>query len=325
LGTYGLELGQGCVSNRISRCELTDLGGGGIKIGTGGIARDFEDNARENEINDCLISDGGKLFHSAVGVWVGQSPGNRIIHNEVRSFYYTGLSIGWTWGYGPALASNTIVAFNHVHHIGKKENGDGPILSDMGGIYTLGMQPGTRIVNNLWHDVAAVQYGGWGIYFDEGSSGIEAASNIVYRTTHGGFHQHYGATNTVRNNIFAYARDQEIQRTRAEPHLSFSFETNIVYFDTGVLLGGDWSGDRFIFEHNLYFDSRPDVTEENFRLGPTSLVQWRGRGHDTNSIIADPLFVAPAQGDFAFRPGSPSSTIGFVPIQMNRVGIRKTP
>ena len=80
--------------------------------------------------------------------------------------------------------------FNHVHHIGVKSDGDGPILSDMGGIYTLGFQAGTRIRNNVWHDIAGLRYGGWGIYFDEGSSGIVAESNIVYRTTHeGDFHQ----------------------------------------------------------------------------------------------------------------------------------------
>ena len=87
-------------------------------------------------------------------------------------------------------------------------------------------------------------YGGWGIYFDEGSSGILAESNVVYRTTHGGFHQHYGETNVVRNNIFAFARDQQIQRSRNEPHASFTFVTNIVYFDAGNLLGSDWAGER---------------------------------------------------------------------------------
>ena len=174
----------------------------------------------------------------------GSRPATASLHNLIHDFYYTGISIGWTWGYGPALATNNTVELNHVHHIGVKSDGDGPILSDMGGIYTLGKQPGTTIRNNLWHDIAGIRYGGWGIYFDEGSSGILAESNVVYRTTHGGFHQHYGETNIVRNNIFAFARDHQIQRTRPEPHRSFSFVTNIVYFDSGILLTGDWSGDQ---------------------------------------------------------------------------------
>ena len=34
--------------------------------------------ARDNEVSDCHIHDGGRMFHSAIGVWIGQSPGNRL-------------------------------------------------------------------------------------------------------------------------------------------------------------------------------------------------------------------------------------------------------
>jgi hypothetical protein len=204
-----------------------------------------------------------------------------------------------------------------------KSDGDGPILSDMGGIYTLGMQPGTQVNNNLWHDIAGLQYGGWGIYFDEGSSGIVARSNIVYRTTHGGFHQHYGATNLVENNIFAFARDQQIQRSRSEPHISFTFATNIVYFDTGVLLGSEWSKDRFDLDWNIYSDARPGAQPEPMRFANANLEQWRKRGHDVHSVIADPLFVAPKKADFRLKRGSPALKIGFQPIDLRQVGVRK--
>ena len=176
-------LGKGCQSNIITRCKFSGLGGGGIKLGETSIRTQPAELAHDNKILNCEIGDGGKLFHSAIGVWIGQSANNEISHCNIHDFYYTGISIGWTWGYGPALASNNLVAFNHVHHIGVRADGEGPILSDMGGIYTLGKQPGSKVINNLWHDIAATQYGGWGIYFDEGSSGILAESNLVYRTT----------------------------------------------------------------------------------------------------------------------------------------------
>ena len=240
--------------------------------------------------------------------------------NIFHDFYYTGISIGWTWGYGTALASNNTVEFNHVHHIGVKSDGDGPILSDMAGIYTLGKQPGTTIRNNLWHDMAGIRYGGWGIYFDEGSSGILAESNVVYRTTHGGFHQHYGETNVVRNNIFAFARDHQIQRTRNEPHQSFAFVTNIVYFDTGVLLTGDLGGDQYLFDWNVYFDARPDAKPDQLRVGPCTWQQWLERGHDRHSLVTDPLFVAPQQNDFRLQANSPALKIGFHPIDLSHVG-----
>ena len=282
------------------------------------------DATSHNLVANCEIGDLGSLYHSAVGIWVGQSPDNRIIHNHIHDLYYSGISIGWTWGYGPALATNNLVAFNHIHHLGKKSDGDGPILSDMGGIYTLGMQPGTRVDNNLWHDMAGLQYGGWGIYFDEGSSSIVARSNVVYGTTHGGFHQHYGATNLVCNNVFAFARDHQIQRTRPEPHLSFTFVTNIVYFDQGVVLGGNWSNDQYRMDWNIYWDARPGAKNGDTQFAGASQDQWRARGHDLHSAVADPLFVAPAEHDFRLQPNSPALKLGFQPIDLTQVGPRKT-
>jgi hypothetical protein len=320
LGNYGLELARGCQSNRVIRCEFSDLGAGGAKIGETRLRDQAAEQSRANEITGCRIHDGGKMFPSAEGIWIGQSPDNRLTHNLIYDFYYTGISIGWTWGYGRSLATNNTVELNHVHHIGAKSGGDGPILSDMGGIYTLGKQPGTVIRNNLWHDIAAIRYGGWGIYFDEGSSGILAESNIVYRTTHGGFHQHYGETNVVRNNIFAMGRDAQLQRTRTESHLSFSFVGNVVYFDTGSLLTGDWSGDNYDMDGNLYFDARPDAKPEQLRLGPCTWQQWQERGHDRHSLVADPLFVGPREGDYRLKTNSPALGLGFHAINLDHVG-----
>jgi parallel beta-helix repeat protein len=323
LGAYGVELGRGCQSNVISRCEFADLGAGGIKIGETRIRDHPAELARNNEISDCYLHHGGRTFHSAIGIWIGQSANNQILHNEIHDFYYTGISMGWTWGYDPrALATNNLVAFNHVHHIGVMSDGDGPILSDMGGIYTLSMQPGTRIVNNLWHDIQGLRYGGWGIYTDEGSSGILIESNVVYRTTHGGFHQHYGATNIVRNNIFAFAREHQVQRSREEEHVSFSFSNNIVLFDQGVLLGSSWKNDKFILDRNVYWDTRLADKPDELKFAGGTLEQWRARGHDQNSIIADPLFVSLQEDDYRLKPSSPALQNGFQSIDVSRAGPR---
>ncbi|MBN2505274.1 MAG: right-handed parallel beta-helix repeat-containing protein [Verrucomicrobia bacterium] len=319
LGGYALELGRGCRSNAIHGCDLGDLGAGGIKLGETMLRRNPAEVARDNEVVDCHIHDGGQMFHSAIGIWIGQSPSNRLLHNHIHDFYYTGISIGWTWGYGEARATNNTVAFNHVHHIGVKSDGDGPILSDMAGIYTLGLQAGTVIRNNLWHDIAGIRYGGWGIYFDEGTTRILAENNVVCRTTHGGFHQHYGKDNIVRNNVFAFARDHQIQRSRPESHRSFTFERNLVYWNRGVLLGGNYDDSNYLFQSNLYW---PEAGGE-VRFAKGSFAQWQARGQDTNSLIANPQFANPARDDFTLRPGSPASRVGFQPIDLRTVGVRR--
>ena len=81
-----------------------------------------------------------------------QSGRNQIVHNHVRDLNYTAISVGWTWGYGPNQSKGNLIAFNNLHSIGKA------MLSDMGGIYTLGVQPGTIIRNNLIHDISSFTY-----------------------------------------------------------------------------------------------------------------------------------------------------------------------
>ena len=327
IGNYALELGRGCQHNRIVRCQMFDLGAGGVKIGERGNTlnptireKKLEQNYR-NQILACHIYDGGRLFHSAVGILIGQSYDNRIAYNHIHDFYYTAISVGWRWNYGRSLAYGNVVEFNHIHHIGVLSNGDGPILSDMGAIYTLGVQPGTVIRSNLCHDIAGLRYGGWGIYLDQASSQLVVENNIVFRTTHGGFCLHFGKDNLVRNNIFAFGRQAQLLRTRPEEHLAFTFEQNIIYWSGEGLLEGRWQDFNFVFDNNLYW--RADEGEIEFAIqswddkeNKLSWQEWQEKGMDRTGAIADPLFVDPERGDFRLQPNSPAFQLGFQPISL---------
>jgi len=91
-----------------------------------------------------------------------------------------------------------------------------------------------------------------------------------------------------RDNIFAFARTEQVARSRAEAHKSFTFERNIVYFREGHLLGKNWTGESFTMDHNLYWNS--DGTAIAFPSG--DFAAWQKRGHDRHSLIADPKFTA---------------------------------
>ena len=45
--------------------------------------------------------------------------------------------------------------------------------------------------------------------------------------------------------------------------------------------------------------------------------------YDVNSIVADPLFVDAANGDYRLKPDSPAFKLGFQPIDVSRIGPRE--
>lgn len=311
-GGYAVWFGHAAKRNRVVGNEIFDMGAGGIKIGETRQRQNEAERSADNAVTDNHIHDLGLVYPAAVGVWVGQSSNNAISHNHIHDLYYTAISVGWTWGYGPNQCKGNAIEYNHLHDIGKG------VLSDMGGIYTLGVQPGTVIRNNLIHNIESFTYGGWGIYPDEGSTDMVIENNVVYACKSSGFHQHYGRENIVRNNVFALNREFQLIRTRAEPHRSFTFERNIVFFDSGRLLGGNFTGSNYLFDRNVYFDARGGTP---FFSGH-SFAEWQEAGQDKGSVIADPLFANPANYDFRLQPGSPALKMGFQQIDLSTVGPR---
>jgi hypothetical protein len=316
LAGYALELGRGCQRWQVVGNEMFDLGGGGIRLGEPAKRpQGFESN-EGHVFTDNHVYNVGIVYPPAVGVFILQSGKNRIAHNHIHHLFYTAVSVGWNWGYQETPCRENIVEFNHMHDIGQY------VLSDMGAVYTLGIQKGTVIRNNLIHDVNAFTYGGWGLYPDEGSTDIVWENNVVYRCKNAGFHQHYGRENIVRNNILAMNVENQVMRTRPEAHISFYFTNNIVYFNSGNLLGSNWSKDNYRIDRNVYFDLRAGANSGAMKFAGVSWDDWHKRGHDLSSVIADPLFVAPDQFNFALRPDSPAVKLGFKPIDLRTVGVR---
>ena len=335
LGGYTMGFGPGAHSNTVDHCLMTDLGAGGVKIGPpfvgyrmaeapkNVLTPDAPDGLAKTTsaitISNCRITGGGRIHPAAHGVWIGHSSFNRVLNNEISDLYYTAVSVGWVWGYAePSRSHHNEVAFNHMHHIGQS------VLSDMGGVYTLGISPGTTVHDNYIHHVHAHDYGGWGLYTDEGSSGIRMYNNLVNSVKTGGFHQHYGRENIIENNIFVNSLKDQVQRTRDEQHLSFWFRRNIIYWDNdGTLLGSNWKGgvrgekdgkptQHYELGPNLYWHASG---KQELFPGKKTLAQWQAEtGQDAGSLVADPLFVNAAAEDFRLRAESPAAKIGFTPF-----------
>ena len=206
VGGSGIWFGSRCHSNRIDNVTLTDVAGNGIMIGED-TARQIrgqrwwqiepEQTATGNVIENSVIEDCGRQFFGSVGVWVGFARETLIVRNKIRNLPYTGVSVGWMWNSTPTPCSGNRVEENHIHHVMQ-------ILSDGGGIYTLGWQPGMRLRKNLIHDVP-LNLGraeSNGMFLDEGTTGILIAENTISNVVRSPLRFHRATTNVVLNNVF---------------------------------------------------------------------------------------------------------------------------
>ena len=330
---YAFRFGDGVVSNAIVSCEIEDAGAGGIWLGNNtsnplqqanpkyrGLSEPWNhpfpterlvdtrfEAVRFNVIDDNLIRHCGRVNSEGCGIVLTHAADTLVTHNEISDLYYTGISVGWTWGYYGSYAQRNEISFNRISNIGQHK------MADMGGIYTLGASFDTVVTNNVITDVDSSSYGGWGMYNDEGSEGVYWANNLVVNTTADSYHLHFGRSNVVENCVLVNGGTSKLCISRSENHQQVAFRRNVVYWPEGPVftktgwnvLREGWS--RATFEGNLFYCTSGE-TELN---GPMS------------GTVADPKFVDPAKGDWALRPDSPALKLGFKPWDYSLSGRRR--
>lgn len=331
-GLYGIWFRRQCTNSSINHCYLHDLGAGGVKIGDYLYDEEEKEVSATITVHNSIIRDGGHLFPSAVAVIIFHARDNQITHNEIADFKYSGVSVGWMWGYEETKVWTTVadrfgdlvwkegqykspatgneIAYNHIHHLGWGE------LSDMGGVYIVSEAIETQVHHNKIHHIYSDTYGGWGLYTDEGATHVTMENNLVYACKNSGFHQHYGKENLIRNNIFAFNLKGQLQFTRVEEHQSFEFTNNIIYTNTGEMLLGNLKEANVKMHHNCYWDTR---TKNPLFLG-MSFKEWR-KLKDKNSVLADPLFIDAENYDFRFKSLAVARKIGFEPFDYQKAGV----
>ncbi len=325
---YGMRFNDGCMSNVVRRCLLDDVGCGGIWMGAKFshvaegetlsrriISKTAPCSTAFNVIEDCTIRNGGRFNPEGSGVAFTHVSDSKILHCDIYDFYYTGVTVGWTWGFTGSVAQRNEIAFNRIYDLGKG------VMSDMGGVYTLGTSFGTKVHDNVIHDVWAYSYGGWALYTDEGSEGITMERNLCWNTTDGSFDQHYGTGCVIRNNIFAWnSKVGAVRLSRKAVNdipCSLNFVNNIVVVREGPLVSKGARGVAGIWAGNLWYDYSGNPV-----LDQLDWQKWAECGKEVLGKYADPLFLDPFKFDFRLKPESPALAMGFRPWDYSAAGVR---
>ena len=327
-GLYAVNIDNECSDIEVEKCQILNGGGGGVKVwrkcNMAECCDAGEDVLVADNISvcDCLIKNIGLIHTAACGILLMDVKNSRFLHNEICYTGYSGISIGWEWGYKHQRTHDNRIEKNHIHHISQGQ------LSDLGGIYLLGIQRGTRVRANLIHDVRDKTYGASGIYADEGASQITFEENICYNVDDNGFQLHFGFENVVRNNIFESGRLGALWVWMHDLNPGLILKHNILIAkDNDYIFGGakvDVPPCTMESDYNLYWDYSKTPIMGNLFKTEKSFEDWQTENElDRNSIVADPEFCDYENKDFTLKKNSPAYKIGFRDIDMSDVGIRK--
>ncbi len=337
VGGHAIRLDAGCQNVRIVQCEIHDCGGGGVYVGpdakVGYMPPTDALKVQRNTIENNFIHHTSYVLGGSIGVWVGSASLNRIRHNEISDFDYTGISVGWSWNRKRDIFQHgNVIEFNHVHH------NVGDILSDNGGIYVLGYSPGSVIRGNVVHHIRHYPYinDSRAIYLDGAVSDYLVERNLSHHIDSFGLMMK-GQRNVVRHNIFAFCGDSGLNRLvdaslKDAEYAPSRLEHNIVYQADGAMTSGFHGPQWTRLDHNLYWstqgreavrfnDRSSTVRKDAPKVDGASFARWQELGRDAHSIVADPAFVDPAAGDFRLKEGSPAKRTGFKAFDHDEAGL----
>lgn len=293
LGFHAVEIGHGSQGIRIEDCEIYENGGSAVKLIGNSVDEAAEKSCKYNVIRGNYIHHCARRYICSCGIIAMHTSHNEISDNEICHLDYSGISVGWVWGFDDSTTRCNLIRGNHIHHIGYGE------LSDMGAIYTLGKQDGTVIEENNLHDIKARHYGAYTLHIDEGSSYILIENNLLHGEKQGCINLTDGIGNVARKNVFAFSTDDALVRAAWFcGGTGIIFEENDFITDGTAVFGSEKNGEIPTNLHNItaasdnnrFWDLKnrePIMCGEGEKA--MDLENWKKvYGNDINSRVEEP-------------------------------------
>ncbi len=185
LGSSGLDYVFGNHGGLVQGCLFQDIAGNGLVVGSFSPAshethKPYDPSDRREvcsfqRIENNLITNIGNEDWGCLGILAGYVSDISIEHNQICEVPYSGISLGWGWTQTVNCMRNNLVRANLIFHYAKN-------MYDVAGIYTLGAQPKSYILENVVRSIYKPGYAHdpnhwFYLYTDEGSSFITVKDN----------------------------------------------------------------------------------------------------------------------------------------------------
>ncbi|MCE5240341.1 right-handed parallel beta-helix repeat-containing protein [bacterium] len=300
-----LEAGE---ENSLTGNDITDSAEGGINLnGTNG-----------TEVSGNHIHHLGQVYkhNGAITLQNGASR-NHVAENVVHDLTRYGITM-------KVAGFENVIEYNRVLNTNLE-------TYDTGGIEVTQQKrderSGSKIIGNIVGDTIGYSttadkptFLSWSIYLDSFAGGYTVTNNLCYRAQYGGIMFQGGKDNLVTNNILV---DGQVANGHisnfADNQRGCVLERNVFSLANPKALlfsAGKLTPEVIRMGSNLYWCSGGDDPAAGWRK---ALQGWQERGLDQGSVVADPLFVNPAQDDYTLKPDSPAFKLGFQKLDLARV------
>lgn len=338
--------------NRIAGCDIYDTGSMGVYM-SGGFRDPHQGFYRDcySEIDNNYIHHVGRIRRGTCVIDI-LGVGIRVSHNLIHDCSRTGIH---------ARGNRNVIEYNHIRHV-NIETSDAAAINMCDRELS---NHDSKIRYNKIHDVLGLHLseGKWeprhftfGIYLDDFTSGVDIYGNLIYRTPRGGIFIHGNQDVRVFNNVVLdadkdmlflrrWGRGLEFERlgthgmsmTRNtyKHNIVASHNPNCAVYAVENCMNEDWEIDMKDNEFNenlIYNYNGPlrlwvcqDLGYDVYDRWFEDFSVWQAKGHDTDSIFADPMFVDPEHDDYRLKDNSPAYQFGFEPLPIDQMGPYESP
>ncbi|MHC5068808.1 MAG: right-handed parallel beta-helix repeat-containing protein, partial [Planctomycetota bacterium] len=299
-----------------------------------GVGPKSEDYPADCLVQDCVMHDLGIWGKQVAGVFISTAARITVDHCSIFDVPRAGICVGdGSWG-------GHVISHNDIWNTVRETSDHGPFnswgrdrfwkTSFKGDNREMVLKDAVETVEihhnriaNWWREGETAH---WTIDLDDGSSNYNIHHNLSL-----------GATIKLRDGYFRHLHNNiQISPISLGWHLWFDdsgdiFERNITVLSgtrmnnggtptpqmiRSVQMGEHPWGERH--DHNLWWNMGTDAPL--FSKEGMTWDEWRAVGNGAHSVIGDPLFVDPANGDFRLRENSPALALGFENFPMDDFG-----